>query len=229
MTKAASSQCQNPNPRLCQRSMSKRSGRALKHPSMLRRKSPKRLQPSRIVFDKRCAWPLKKLLRGARSIISSIMVTKRKLLLARTISRGTALCLILAGLFVIGCGRPSSPDSAAPVPPASENNAREVGVVLRAAPNPVPGGTETGTTTITWQTGSESAADIYYFNGKDETLFASGPRGSKEATFIRPGSNEFRLYNQGERKLVTQLIVTMPTPAASVSGTPATPAASTNQ
>jgi hypothetical protein len=191
------------------------------------RKSPKILQPSRIVFDKRYMWPLKKLLRGTRSIISSIMVTERKLLLGRAISCGPALCLILAGLFVIGCGRPSSPDSAAPLPPAPENNA-VVGVVLRADPNPVPGGTETGKTTITWQTGSESAADIYYINGKDETLFASGPRGSKEATFIHPGSNEFRLYNQGERKLVTQLIVTMPG-TASVSGTPATPAASTNQ
>jgi hypothetical protein len=104
-----------------------------------------------------------------------------------------------------------------------------VGVVLRADPNPVPGGTEIGKTTITWQTGSESAADIFYVNGKDETLFATGPRGSKEATFIHPGSNEFRLYNQGGRKLVTQLLVTMPGPAGSVSSTPATPAASTNQ
>ena len=168
-------------------------------------------------------------MRGARSIISSIMVTERKLLFARAISSGAALFLMVGGLFVIGCGRPSSPDSTAPPPPAPENNVTVAGVVLRADPNPVPGGTEMGKTTITWQTGSEAAADIYYVNGKDETLFASGPRGSKEATFIHPGSNEFRLYNQGQRKLVTQLIVTMPGPAGSVSSTPATPAVSANQ
>src|SRR5437773_25298 len=166
--------------------MSKRSGQNLKQPNVLRRKSPQKPQPSRIVFDKRYVWPLKKLLHGATSIISSIMVTERKLLLARAISCGPALCLILAGLFVTGCGRPSSSDSAAPLPPAPENNAREVGVVLRADPNPVPGGTEMGKTTITWQTGSEAEADIYYVNGKEETLFATGARGSKEATFIHP-------------------------------------------
>ena len=83
-------------------------------------------------------------------------------------------------------------------------------MLLRANPNPVPGGTKVGKTTITWQTGSESSADVYFFDGTNETLFASGPRGSKEAPFIRPGSNEFRLYNQGQHKLVTQLIVTMP-------------------
>jgi hypothetical protein len=142
------------------------------------------------------------------------MVTERKHPLATATPCVAALCLMLAGLFVIGCGRPS-PDSTAP--PAPANDATVVGVVLRADPNPVPGGTETGKTTITWQTGSETVAEIYYVSGKDETLFASGARGSKEAPFIRPGSNEFRLYNQGQHKLVTQLIVTMPVPAASVS------------
>jgi hypothetical protein len=156
------------------------------------------------------------------------MLTERKQPLATAVSCVAALCFVLAGLLVIGCGR-SSPDSTASSPPAPENNVTVVGVVLRADPNPVPGGTEMGKTTITWQTGSEAVADIYYVNGADETLFASGPRGSKEAPFIRPGSNEFRLYNQGQRKLVTQLIVTMPASAGSVSSTPATPAAPTSQ
>jgi len=105
--------------------------------------------------------------------------------------------------------------------PANEGN--EIGVVLRANPNPVPGGTEPGKTTITWQTGSESVADIYFVDGTDEKLFATGSRGSKEASMIRPGSNEFRLYNQGQHKLVTQLMVTMPESPTSASGTPATP------
>ena len=152
------------------------------------------------------------------------MITERKQPLATAISCVAALCLMLAVLFVLGCGRPS-PDSTAPPAPANE----VVGVVLRADPNPVPGGTETGKTTITWQTGSETVAEIYYVSGKDETLFASGARGSKEAPFIRPGPNEFRLYNEGQHKLVTQLIVTMPAPAASVSSTPATPAAATSR
>ena len=152
------------------------------------------------------------------------MVIKRKQPLTTAISCVAALCLTLAGLFVIGCGRPS-PTS----PPAPANDATVVGVVLRADPNPVPGGTETGKTTITWQTGSETVAEIYYVSGKDETLFATGARGSKEAPFIRPGPNEFRLYNEGQHKLVTSLIVTMPVPAASASSTPATPAASTSQ
>ena len=82
-----------------------------------------------------------------------------------------------------------------------------------------------GKTTITWQTGSEAVADIYYVNGKDEKLFASGPKGSSEAAFIRPGLNQFRMYNQGQKKLVADLIVTMPAPDGSVSTTPATPAA----
>lgn len=85
-------------------------------------------------------------------------------------------------------------------------------MVLKANPNPVPGGTETGKTTITWQTGSEAEADVYSVSGTEETLFATGARGSKEASFIRPGSTEFRLYNHGQHKLVTQLTVTMPTP-----------------
>jgi hypothetical protein len=157
--------------------------------------------------------------------LSSIMLTERKQPLATAISCLAALCLMLAGVFVIGCGHPS-PDSASS-PPPPENAV--VGVVLRADPNPVPAGTDTGKTTITWQTGSETVADIFYVNGTDETLFASGPRGSKEAAFIRPGSNEFRLYNQGQHKLVTQLIVTMPASAASASSTPATPGGSTSQ
>jgi hypothetical protein len=127
-----------------------------------------------------------------------------------------AICLVLAGLLIVGCGRPS-PESTASSSPAPADNATVTGVVLRADPNPVPGGTEPGKTTITWQTGSEAVADIYYVSGTDETLFASGARGSKEASFIRPGSTEFRFYNQGQYKLVTQLIVTMPAPAASVS------------
>ena len=150
------------------------------------------------------------------------MYMERKQPLTTVISCGVAV--MLAGFFVTGCGRESA-DSNAPSPPNPENPV--VGVVLRADPNPVPGGKEMGKTRIIWQTGSEAAADIYYVNGAEETLFASGARGSKEATFIRPGTNEFRMYNQGQKKLVTKLIVGMP--GARSSGTPASPAAATSQ
>lgn len=138
------------------------------------------------------------------------MLTERKRLLATAISCVATICLVLAGLFVVGCGRPSPDSTASSSAPA--DNPTVTGVVLKANPNPVPGGTETGKTIITWQTGSEAEADIYYVSGTEETLFATGPRGSKEASFLRPGPTEFRLYNQGQHKLVTQLIVTMESP-----------------
>jgi hypothetical protein len=156
------------------------------------------------------------------------MFTKRKQPLATRISYVAAIGLTLAGLFVIGCGRPS-PDSTASSSPVPATDATVIGVVLRADPNPVPGGNDVGKTTITWQTGSEAVADIYSVSGTDETLFATGPKGSKEAPFIRPGSNEFRLYNQGQHKLVAQLIVTMPASPASAASVSSTPASSTNQ
>ena len=138
------------------------------------------------------------------------MLKERKRPLATGISCVAAICLVVC-FFVVGCGRPS-PDSTASSPPAPADKPTVTGVVLKADPNPVPGGTETGKTIITWQTGSEAEADIYYVSGTEETLFATGPRGSKEASFLRPGPTEFRLYNKGQHKLVTQLTVTMESP-----------------
>lgn len=131
---------------------------------------------------------------------------------ATRIPCAAALCLVLAALLFTGCGRAPTPSSTSPNDLTTSKGPdvpTETGIVLRADPNPVPGGTESGKTTIIWQTGSQSVADIYYVDGQNETLFASGSKGSKEAS-IRPGSNEFRLYNQGQHKLVKQLIVTMP-------------------
>lgn len=133
---------------------------------------------------------------------------------------------MLASLLVAGCGRSSdSSDSSTDMPASSPV---VLGVVLRADPNPVPAGTEPGKTIISWQTGSEAEADIYSVNGTEETLFASGARGSTEAT-VRPGPNEFRLYNKGQHKLVTKLIVTMTESAAAASSAPAAPATSPSQ
>lgn len=144
------------------------------------------------------------------------MRTKRKQPLASGTAITAAICLTLASLLVTGCGDSSSDSTS-----SSAKEETEVGVVLRANPNPVPGGTERGKTTISWQTGSASEADIFFVDSGNETLFASGSKGSKEADFIRPGANEFRFYNKGEHKLVTQLMVTMPIASGSGNGTPA--------
>src|SRR5438128_11676702 len=112
------------------------------------------------------------------------MLTKRKQPIAPWIPGTTTICLMLTGLFLIGCQRDST--SAPPNDGTTSNQAKdqtETGVVLRANPNPVPSGTKVGKTTITWQTGSDSAADVYFFDGQNETLFASGSKGSKEASF----------------------------------------------
>src|ERR1700674_5380874 len=100
------------------------------------------------------------------------MLTKGKPPLAKGISCAAATCLALAGLFVTGCGpSPSPPPSPSDSTSIPANGETRLGVFLRANPNPVPGGTEAGKTIITWETGSESSADIYFVDGTNETLF----------------------------------------------------------
>jgi hypothetical protein len=98
------------------------------------------------------------------------------------------------------------------------------GVLLRADPNPVPGGTATGTTTIIWYAGRGTVGDVYAGAAGSERLFASGARGSQDARWIKPGSTEFRLYRHGDHKLLAQLTVTMsPSVVAPVESPTATP------
>lgn len=67
---------------------------------------------------------------------------------------------------------------------------------LIAFPRQVPVGRLMGATKITWDTGDDSAGEVYVSeNGELETLFATGQQGSKEATWILADqSYEFRLY-----------------------------------
>jgi len=53
-----------------------------------------------------------------------------------------------------------------------------------------------GSTEITWDTGDGSQGEVYIsVNGEPETLFSSGPRGSKQSCWILVGSTyAFRLY-----------------------------------
>lgn len=131
--------------------------------------------------------------------------------------------LFAAGLPLAICemraqsSQPASPSSVAASPSAAS---------LTANPNPVAGGTVPGKTTITWETGTAAAGDVYVLIAGKETLFASGPTGAQEAPWIRPGSTEFRLYSQPDRKLLAKLIVTMPATAgagSSPSAIPVTP------
>jgi hypothetical protein len=130
--------------------------------------------------------------------------------------------LFAAGLPLAICEmRAQSSQAASPAPV----NASPSAASLTANPNPVAGGTVPGKTTITWETGAVAAGDVYVLIDGKETLFASGPKGSQEAPWIKPGTTEFRLYN-ADHKLLAQLTVTMPSAKASASSPSATPVSS---
>ena len=67
---------------------------------------------------------------------------------------------------------------------------------ITASPNPVPASQQSGTTTVTWNTGDGSAGQVYVsVDGGTEALFAAGPSGANAASWIEAGKTfEFRLY-----------------------------------
>ena len=144
----------------------------------------------------------------AYAFFSAIMLTERTQPLAAKILWAVALFLILGGSFLNSCDRPAAPDSASSSS-TSANDAAVAGVVLRADPNPVPHADPKGRTMITWDTGSDAVGDVYVLDAGNEKLFASAPKGSQNAPWIQPGSNEFKLYSQADHKLLAQLTVTM--------------------
>jgi len=80
-----------------------------------------------------------------------------------------------------------------------------------ADPNPVPAGSGVGRTKISWATLTERDADVCVSqDGGPEHLFARGPRGSAEASWIVAGSSyEFRLYSaDASRRLLAKTVVT---------------------
>jgi hypothetical protein len=82
--------------------------------------------------------------------------------------------------------------------------------ILVASPNPVPGGSGAGATTIVWNTGDGTFGEVYVsVNDGPEVLFAGGPQGSQEARWITSGSvYVFRLYKVAPgRRLISSVAV----------------------
>ena len=85
----------------------------------------------------------------------------------------------------------------------------KIAPALNASPNPVPAGEGMGKTTISWNTGDESAGKVCVSaNGREESLFAAAGRGSAAAPWIRTGCRyEFRLYNSDHTELLAKVAV----------------------
>lgn len=153
---------------------------------------------------------------------SVIMSRKRRRPSATEVSKAFLLCLALAGLFVTGCDNPTASNST-----KSDDSTQPAGPFLRAEPNPIEKGNPDGKTTIYWDTGGSEVGEVYVIEADKEKHFATGPNGSQEATSLSPGTTEFRLYTQANRKLIAQLKVRMSPgaePPASLQLNPSSPA-----
>ena len=89
-------------------------------------------------------------------------------------------------------------------------SARERTATIAAEPNPVPAGNGLGRTRISWTTLTSDDAEVCVSrNGGPEKLFARGPNGSIEVSWITTGSSyEFRLYSRdASRRLLAKTSV----------------------
>lgn len=142
---------------------------------------------------------------GARSLGA------RKLIVAGGILAVVLAAILGAGIGVFGWFRggtkrdtPAGRSDVAAQQPASPT--------IVANPNPVPpGGSQLGTTTISWDTGDKTVGDVYVSaNGGEEKRFAGNrPRGSQEAKFIGRSQYVFRLYAANDHsKVLASVTVT---------------------
>lgn len=83
-----------------------------------------------------------------------------------------------------------------PIDLGIRDTSRTAGAVLSAAPSPVPAGSGTGSTLISWAVPGDTVGQVWVsVDGKDETIFAEGQRGTKPAPFIVVGTvYTFTLY-----------------------------------
>jgi hypothetical protein len=83
-------------------------------------------------------------------------------------------------------------------PANSESSPASTTAWITASPNPIPGAVGQGKTLIKWHTGGSSGA-VYL--GNSDFLFAYGPDGSQEASWIDlTSSTAFVLYSDVDRK-----------------------------
>jgi hypothetical protein len=113
---------------------------------------------------------------------------KQRIFMKRFIPRITILLPLLS---FAACGPSKSPEANASVASPAASAA-----TIAASPNPVTTGEAPGTTTITWNTGDGSMGQVYVSeDGTPENLFATAPKGSAPAPWIRAGKMfEFSLY-----------------------------------
>jgi hypothetical protein len=102
-----------------------------------------------------------------------------------------------------------SEQQSAAVQTASISATQRTATIL-ADPNPVPAGAGLGRTKISWTTLDKDDAEVCVSkDGEAERLFARGPNGSVEISWIATGSSyEFRLYSRdASRRLLAKTIV----------------------
>ena len=111
------------------------------------------------------------------------------------------ICLIvfgLAGVFAFASfNRPAQPPAVAG-PAESASPLPATGAWITATPNPIPGATGQGKTTVKWHSGTSTGA-VYV----GDSMFAEGPDGSQDAPWIDLSSkSEFVLFSDPDRKTV---------------------------
>ena len=123
-------------------------------------------------------------------------------------------------VFMSGCGggdapvsksTPSSADVSNTAASGSTKESTVKGRFIRATPNPVHVEGKSGTTTIEWDTGDDSDAQVYLCPpDKEDQLFTGGAKGSQVANWIvKNGRYEFALYAGKEHKTkIATVIVT---------------------
>ncbi len=122
----------------------------------------------------------------------------------KTRCAGATVILLLAALGS-ACGNDATPAQTGRQA-SSGTGAPRIG----ATPNPVPRTAPMGSTTIVWDSGDGSWAQVYVsVDGKPETPFFEGPKGNQTAPWIAHGSQyRFRLYKaMAHTELLAEVMV----------------------
>jgi hypothetical protein len=118
--------------------------------------------------------------------------------LARLLRPGASLVAVLGVAMLLaatGC-KESSPHSSSNRSSGTAAGTGQEAPWIKASPNPVPAGTGSETTTVSWSTEDGSIGQVYLLGPSQvEKLFTGGRSGAKEAPWIKKGGKyEFLLY-----------------------------------